>query len=136
MDAYIEEEKPFYIRVWRRVLVGFLGWPDPMFEVFVAKWNERLNDPSHGFYHEAPLRYVTRLLIPYQLQSTLNVRQADRFQEQIEKAIDGGDCFSYTGDDFDWEAARQRVERLLAEYGERLPVYHPAESKNSSNENS
>jgi hypothetical protein len=90
------------------------------------KWEDYLNGLDQGgFYHETPIYYLTPFLIPDSLKDRLDGDQLLKIEQRLEHVInftDSGSCYyGYANDKkFDWNAAKQRVEMVLNEFGETL----------------
>jgi hypothetical protein len=114
-----------YVAVWRRILGGWLHWPAPRIERFVARWEEELTAPepaeSQMFFHDTPIEYLSQLLQPPSLRARRIGPDDDPMEitHKIEHAVNVD--YAYNSDQYDWDAARARVEAVLAEYGAVLP---------------
>lgn len=119
-----------YIRTWRRILVGWLQWPEHRFDAWVRAWqSELLKQDSGLFYHEDALYYVLPLLVPERLAETFTSYPSDRsltllWHLELEPAIKRpeGDTLPWHMPDFDWESAKRRVQAVLEKYGADLPL--------------
>lgn len=119
-DLRAAENKPFYIAVWRHVLSGWLRWPDERVDRWILLYDEELEGRGNIlFYHEEALWHVTRFLIPERLCQRLGGYETMRLSWRLQQAIGIGNDVERTPA-FDWDAARQRVEAVLHEYGETL----------------
>lgn len=122
-DEIAADHKPMYLWFWQRVLREMLGWSEARVHEWAKQFEAGLNVEDPQFYEELPTYYLVDLLTPNSLQDRLKGMQWVRFKEEIEVAIWGwinapSDLFEA---DFDFKAARERVEELLAEYGESIP---------------
>ena len=63
-----------YARVWRRVCIGLLGWPESRFKRFLRAFNAKLvaTDGVVWFYHEPPLYHVISLLVRNDFEERLH----------------------------------------------------------------
>ncbi len=67
-----------YIRLWRTVIVDFLGHSDTELNEMIDYWRDGLLDKNLVFYHESPEYYIAHWLIPGHLERTLNNDQRMR----------------------------------------------------------
>jgi hypothetical protein len=112
--------KLFYITVWRRVLAEWLRWPEDRVQCWIMLYDDDLEDRGNSFfYHEDALWYVSRFLIPDRLGQCLGGYEAERLSWRLANAIGVG-REAERNPAFDWDAARERVEAVLREYGETL----------------
>lgn len=115
-----DDRKQFehYVETWVRALQVFARRPKST----VLEWARRFEyDITPGlFFHELPMYYVAEVIVPPRLESSLHVFDLIKLREQILDVIENGDPFCDEDPDFDWEAAKDRVERLLNEYGDSL----------------
>ncbi len=119
-DLGSSANKPFYMAVWRRVLTDWLHWPDERIERWMRRYDEDLEDRGDGlFYHEEALWYVAPLLISDRLTQRLGSRESMRLEWRLQRVIGVGKDVE-RNPAFDWDAARERVEAVLGEYGETL----------------
>ena len=120
--------KPRYLRVWSNILAVFLGWPTEEIEKWSSKWEDGLNNATPEFkgwfYHEAAEYYVIPLLIPDTLRRRLSQPPSTEtgWPERLQWAITQGDSRIEFADGHDWHAAKARVDAVLLDYGESLPV--------------
>ena len=126
---------PCYLAAWRGVLVGCLGWPEARYCTWVSAWEDRITRELHGwsdgwFYHEDEMHFVLRLLVTDELADRLQKQRTKRMyndlahllHEELRPAIRGQTWpSSWEPDDFDWLAAKERVETVLQIYGAELP---------------
>jgi hypothetical protein len=123
-----------YLATWRWILVGWLHWPEARFAAWVSCWQEKLNTNEDGwrdwFYHEDELHYVLPLLVPLDLAERLSRQRTRRMYndlaelmfEELHPAIMGCPRKKDWGmPEYDWDAAKKRVEEILAKYGTALP---------------
>jgi|ERR1041385_952471 hypothetical protein len=110
-----------YLEAWRKIVPTFLGWSDEKVLSWAEKWKDDMNDPGAGFYNRTPIEYVVPLFIPETLKARLSISEAYNLRHRIQGAVDSGDSFIARKPNFDCEAARERVEAILREYGATLP---------------
>lgn len=121
-----------YVAVWRQLLCGWLGWPAERFDAFVAGWESGLaGEWLDGlFYHYDELYYVLGFLVPDDLAERLRLQRTGQhyndlaaLEAELGDAITGRPVSPTWGSpQYDWTAARARVEAVLARYGGSLPT--------------
>ncbi len=115
--------KRHYLSVWKGLLEVFLVWPESR----VAQWVQDtgmvafLDDPHDMVYHETPQYWVKHLFVPDSLKARLSDDEVYRVEGRILDAFKDEHHYHFPKDT-DWEPYRAKVERILSEYGERLPV--------------
>ena len=62
----------YYARLWRRVIVDFLGRDPKELDHLLEQWRDGMGDPNGIFYHEAPEYYIAPVLVPAHLNSSLS----------------------------------------------------------------
>jgi hypothetical protein len=119
-DTTIEASKRWYIAVWQAVLTNLLRWSPEAVNELVAYWTSGELADCPGFYHETPIYYLRPKLIPKRLRETLSENDWWRLGTAIETALfEQSDKLGEDG--YDWPAAREKINALLAEYGHTLP---------------
>jgi hypothetical protein len=119
--------KPFYIRTWRHVLSGWLHWPEERISRWLQAFDKELEDKGSAFfYHETAVHYMVPLLLRESFVERLQREHEPnsgpptyRVRHELEDAI--GRHHVEFDDGFDWAAARQRVEGVLARHGQTIP---------------
>jgi hypothetical protein len=118
--------KPRYLRAWSNILSVFLGWTKERIDRWASTWEEGLNSSASEikgwFYHETAEYYVVPFLIPDTLRRRLTPIELNHLGERLQRAITLGNSRIEFADDYDWYAAKGRVEAVLGEYGERLEL--------------
>ena len=116
-----------YVAVWRHILGGWLHWPEERVQRFIERWRDELTAPelsmdSQMFFHDTPIEFVSYLLQPAALRKRDIGPDDDPVEvtHKIEHAVNQG--YAYDSEHYDWDAARRRVEAVLAEYGASLPT--------------
>jgi hypothetical protein len=116
-----------YVSAWRTILGKWLGWPEPRIQRFIDRHEDDLTAPegsvvSELFFHDTPIEYVSFLLQPRSLRDRSVGPDDDpvEIEHRIEHAVNQD--YAYNSHAFDWDSARRRVERVLAEYGASLPT--------------
>lgn len=127
IDADINGQ--YVIRAWLHVLRDWLGWTDDRVQRWMQAWADELSGRTNGFfYHETAMYYMTGLLVRDRLWEQLPIPQIGphpiivlhrRLQQAIENLPNE---VSFYDEAFDWDAAKKRVEQVLAEFGESLPT--------------
>lgn len=130
MPAFTEAATRCYIPVWRRVLIGWLGWNSARFEAWLLGWKDELTDESSIFYHEDEWYYIVPLLVPDELSDLLAKQHTKRmyndlaylWHEELDRAIRGVPHMGCVGTpEFDWDAAKRRASTVLQTHGYDLP---------------
>lgn len=105
MNGELSRNRPYYLAAWQPILMGWLGWSPKRYDRWVARWDVDLNDAGDGlFYHEDELFWILRLEVLLQ-----------------ELYPGGPHKVNWGTPEYDWNAAKQRVEEVLAKYGAALP---------------
>src|SRR5262245_61491621 len=118
-----------YVRIWRRVCVGWLGWSEKRFSRFLRAFDAKLASENGAvwFYHEPALYYVIPLLVTDEFEEWLHheVRKPKYgtpewvyFRSELRSAIEGDRVRSAK---VDWSAAKKRAQEHLALYRETFP---------------
>jgi hypothetical protein len=121
LDAINNEEGLHYVRTWAKSLNAILNWPEAQTFEWAEKWWDGLNDPDSFIFHEPPTYYILSLVIPEQLKQKFSSVELQLLRGRLLDSIQQKDSFCDRKPEFDWKLARQRIERVLAEYGEQLP---------------
>lgn len=120
------DNKRYYLSIWKEMFRAFLGWS----EAETMRWAERwktpeghnpLDDPEDIFYHETPQYWAVQTLIPDALKARLATRQLLDLERQILLAFQDEHRYEFPPGT-DWRPYREKVERILAEYGAALPA--------------
>jgi hypothetical protein len=112
------------LAIWKEMLGTILGWSERR----VLEWareleremHESLADPHSAIYCESLAYWVIPELIPKRLKSRLHAYDLNTLEGRIESAILAGNPEGDLRGDYDWNAARDRVEFILKEFGESL----------------
>jgi hypothetical protein len=115
MTVEMSEQAQYYIRLWRRVVVDFLGRGEDELDELVSYWREGLSEENSMLYHEAPEYYVAHKLIPDSLSQSDPSFDRTRLCWAIYPVIGRYDrecrlakeCF---------ESLRQELDRTIAEW--------------------
>jgi hypothetical protein len=104
---------------WAAILKRIFEWDDPRIQQFIN--NQEHVFHSGWFLHDTPLETMPPSILAHSLVGERELSEANRIGDEIIEAIraDGrhSDHF-YLHDDseFDWEAAKRRVEAVAAKY--------------------
>jgi len=116
------EHMAYYLTTWNEMLATFLGWS----EDDVLRWAQRtskltyLTDPDDIFYHQPPQYWTTEILIPQHLKERLSGADLQDLRNRIIDAFWDEHHYEFPPGT-DWRPFRDKVERILAEYGASLP---------------
>jgi hypothetical protein len=134
-EPYYREMKIIYLKVWSNCLSTFLNWPQEEIDKITDYWRDWLEGnlfrqmpmldghDDGGFYHETPIYYITSYLVPDSIKKRLDAHRLLILKNRIEQAILHSHPvveIESAPFDFDWKAAKQKVESILNEYGETL----------------
>ena len=114
------ETQEYYLAVWRVALARLLGWPEDRILAWTSTTGQEYLQSSH-LNHEYPAYYIVPHLIPRSLARVLPLR---RYWELVSAVIRTLEITSELGmlhPEYDWAAARQRLDALLDEFGRELP---------------
>ncbi|MGL6077030.1 MAG: hypothetical protein ACRC8S_22975 [Fimbriiglobus sp.] len=118
-----------YVAVWRVLLRDWLAWPEERFAEWVAMFDDDLNDRGNSlFYHYDELHFVVPQLVPRELAESLqwepsatSYNALGELLGELGWAITGRPFLPNWGtEQFDWHAARERVEAVLQRRGASL----------------
>lgn len=109
-----------YVAVWRRVLRGWLSWPESRIERFIHRFGP-LAEPRTRM-DRTPVWFLTHVLEPPSLHRRYQGKDRIAIDFEIEVAIVGDDSAAHLEPGFDWDAARERVRAVLTRYGASLPT--------------
>ncbi len=117
----LSAEASEYVCVWSRILGDWLRWPEQRIQRFIARWEEDLTAPDQMFFHDSPIEYVSDVLQPRSLRNRYVGPDDDPVEvtHAIEHSVNQD--YHYNSAQYDWAAARRRVEVVLARYGASLP---------------
>ena len=115
MESAVNTAKANYIRIWREVLVGWLGWSDDRFRAFVHHHEESPVGfaSSMGTLHDTPLTSLITLVVPDPLYAKTGMQIGWDFLAAA------GDPLRY--EDQNWSEAKERVAALFASHGYSIP---------------
>ncbi|MDP9372603.1 MAG: hypothetical protein M3Q65_09165 [Chloroflexota bacterium] len=126
MSQQFNPNKQYYLDTWKAMFREFLGWSDEETVRWASGWTDEngvdpLDNPGDIFYHETPQYWAIDLFIPKACKERLphgewlDLRQRilDVFWDEHRGEFPPGT---------DWRPYREKVERILAEYGASLPA--------------
>ena len=106
---------------WKHVLALMLGWSEERVVAWARQYEDGLDGRDDGlFYHETAIYYIVPLLVPAGIRQQLDGLQEIEFCGRIQQTIENGNSFCLCDPNHDWEAAKDRVEKILNEYGHSL----------------
>jgi hypothetical protein len=113
-----------YIGAWVRILHGLLGWSEQRTLIATTKFHGFLSDPDDMIYHRDPSYWLTGILIPTKLATTMPRRDWSLLYLKLQR------LFWYKSDDdldpdVDWAAYREPLNAILREYGADLSMVEP-----------
>ncbi len=118
--------KEYYLATWTAMFREILGWSAEETARWAARWTDQdgsdpLDDEDDIFYHETPQYWARSALIPDTLRDRLpGGAWLELWERVLEVFWD-----EHRGEfppDTDWQPYRERVERILADYGASLPT--------------
>jgi hypothetical protein len=116
-----EAEKQAYVALLLSCVKGLLRWSDARASAWVKEFAAELaTNPKSFIMHYPVENHVAAAAVPDSLREHVSGLERNRLRKAIERAILNGEN-SFSIGQTDWAAARERVNRVLAEYGERLP---------------
>ena len=115
-----QESLQKYIAVWEKSLRGFAGWSEEQISTWVKARVAKFEGDYTMMVHEPPVYWIADELIPSTLENQIPTREAIELRQQILHVIENGDFGWHDDPDYDWDAARQRIRGLLAEYEQRF----------------
>jgi hypothetical protein len=114
-------EREYYFNVWKGVLGSVLGWDDQRIrEWSEQKWDEIADPPIEAFYRESPTYWCVMEFIPKNFEQSLTKLEFMRVKQRLALAFGDDDRSTFSADT-DWRPVKDEVNRILAEYGGRLP---------------
>ncbi|MFO0890871.1 MAG: hypothetical protein U0790_17225 [Isosphaeraceae bacterium] len=137
-ELYWNDAKRCYFRIWTCALKILLGWPEQQTLEWATKWGDSLDEPTTRiFYHRPAEEWMAHELVPGRLRAKILqggpgsghdlLRLEWRLAYCIQDAIEGKQVEDYS--DSDWRLIAERLDAILAEYGEELPRIEDAEPK-------
>ncbi|HEX5503360.1 MAG TPA: hypothetical protein VFW96_12115 [Thermomicrobiales bacterium] len=122
----ITDYKQYYLDTWVAMFREFLGWSEAETLRWAERWKEPdgvdpLDDTGDIFYHESPQYWAKHTLVPARLKETLSAGELIDLEARILDAFWDEHRFHFPPGT-DWRPYREKVERILAEYGAVLPA--------------
>jgi hypothetical protein len=109
-------------RFWRAGLRAVLGWSDERISQWAAQWKEQLNNENSFLFHRTAVRILAPALIPDELERKIvpSGQYVDLICD-LEVALNIADDFPDLDPNYDWQSARERVQKVLRKHGGNLP---------------
>ncbi len=120
MDPELEVTIRLYFQIWEKALAAFFGWDRAQVADWANQWEESMNDPDSIFFHEDPSYYFVSLLIDDSLKHTSKGWPLKLDNELCDLLSQGVNLY-WAAAYYDWEAAKRRVDKVLARYETSLP---------------
>lgn len=126
MNQQLNYNKRYYLDIWTELFREFLGWSSEETIRWANRWTDAagddpLDDPDDIFYHQTPQYWAIDSFIPARCKERLSHAQwLDLRQRLLDVFWD-----EHRGEfplGTDWRPYREKVERILAEYGASLPT--------------
>jgi hypothetical protein len=121
-QAELEDDWDTYRRIWHAVLTNLLGMKKSAVKEFTesCRWFAFEPGVCRWFAHDFPEQYIEPLLLSAGGIFTRDPNVTLKLGREIGGVLRFGQaCQSYDAS-YDWSAARQRVEKVLNEYGGSL----------------
>jgi len=103
------DNERYYLGIWKDVLHTFLGMM------------KAVSNPDDILFNRPPQYWITGLLIPKLLKSRLAGAELVALKDRIFHAFEDENDYEFLNGT-DWHPYKDKVERILAGYGEHLPV--------------
>jgi len=113
MDESHKHAAELFTQTWLAILTRIGGWSDAAAREWIADQQHTFN--SVWFLHDSPLRFAANALLPEPLRQIHGMDLRTRVEDAI---LPSGGTHIWHPDresDFDWEAARQRVQNVIQE---------------------
>jgi hypothetical protein len=117
--------RELYIAVWKRMLLEFFGWSPRDVESWVSPARRRMAAKHTLFYHEDAIFYVLPLCIPDRFKGEAEAHALTDLEASLHDAVKGDRRPGWRSAEFDWSAARERVEAALENIGQSPPSRPP-----------
>ncbi len=107
-----------YLRAFNKILAETIGWAPKK----TAVWRQRLNEGLEGrnpmFYHRSPSTYAADAIVEARVGMPLSGKEMATLRNQIVAAIEGMGQnrveFPNEVRNYDWDAARMRIDRVFS----------------------
>lgn len=115
---YNPELKVQFKRIWMGGLQAFLGWTPERVEDWAAHYEDDLDNrnPINLFFHEPALYYIVGMFIPTSLRDRLDGSSFVKLKSNVMISITMRGQLQPDLPDFDWDAAKVRVDELFTRY--------------------
>lgn len=114
-------DERYHLDIWTGLLHEALGWSEEQVTRWAARYREYLTDPDDIIYHANPIHWATWVLVPDALGDRLAPHQRANLEQKI-RAVYHDEPPQGFDRNTDWKPYRERIEHVLAAYGEHLPV--------------
>ena len=130
-EEYWESVKVSFLKIWIRGFAALRGWTEAQTLEWAAKWHDAFEAKDEGriFFHQSAEEWMVFELFSESLKTRLRQRDAalprrPELEARLSDAIRGAhpriEVENFT--DQDWQAAKLRVQAVLGEFGETLPL--------------
>jgi hypothetical protein len=109
-----------YIFFWRGFLRLVPEWPESVIEPWCEEQKERLATDMATHYCTGPAGLLSPYMIPSSLHYRLEINWFD-LERKVYDAID--ESGQWQSNEYDFVAAKSRLEAVLSEYGAKIPYY-------------
>ena len=110
-----------YWRFWHAGLRGLLGWSDERISQWAERFRHPLNDAHSPLFNYTAANIMAQVLIADELRQRISNEGRLDLEKKIEDALNKPDAFPEEAKNYDWQSARERIQRILREYGNNLP---------------
>lgn len=111
----VREDMDRFIAIWKTVLERIGNWPSDRIAAFAN--DHHICFRSSWFLHDTPLECIGSELLPEELCGVAGIEGVHRIIDAIESGIatEADKWHPNLGAKFDWLAAKERVDRVIAE---------------------
>jgi hypothetical protein len=102
-----------YVQTWVNALNVLLGWSEKRTLAWAEKFRAMLNDENDLLFHWGPHEYFIRLIIPEELNETLDEDEKFELRKLLSDIIERNGFFSCQKPNFDWHLAKRLIARVL-----------------------
>jgi hypothetical protein len=117
MDSEQIADMNHYMWVAKKTLSKLLGWSRPQITDWLDQHYHDWEDYHCIYVCEKPEYWVTDALIPDSLRERMAGPAVKNLKRDIVSTLELGNLLWYNNASYDWGAARQRIDHLLARYG-------------------
>ena len=109
-----------HVRLWTDMLGTFISWTPTQVERWAVRYKAGIADQNSDFYHKTPEHYAAQLLVSLSLHKRLVTADHPNFARKIERFCSDVVEKATSLDDIDWKPVREKIDKLLSQYGESL----------------